>query len=43
MAPACELGLAGGGKRRALLVAHADPFDAAPADRVRGAWRVILR
>ena len=32
--PAGQLGLAGGGERRALLVADADPFDAAAANRV---------
>ena len=32
--PAGELGLAGGGQRRALLVAHADPFDLAAAHRI---------
>jgi hypothetical protein len=30
-----ELGLAGGGERCALLVADADPFDAASTNRVR--------
>src|SRR5271166_2787792 len=32
--PAGELGLAGGCKRCAFLVAHADPFDIAAANRV---------
>jgi hypothetical protein len=32
--PAGKLGLAGGGKRRAFLVADADPFDVAAANRV---------
>ena len=32
--PAGKLGLAGGGERRSLLVADADPFDIAAADRV---------
>jgi len=33
--PAGKLGLPGGGERRALLVANADPFDAATTDRIR--------